>query len=415
MAAKKSPDGRAVAHVAIEQSILDRLHAELPAVAEATVTAVVDEVPQYGQARTGPITVELTRAVEQALGGFLKLAARSRGTNPGTPLALTLEAAYALGRGEAKSGRNMDALLSAYRVGARVAWREWSTTSVSAGMSPDTVAVFAELVFAYIDELSAASVAGHSDELANTGLVRQRHLEQLGSSLLSGAAVDELVAKAKRAQWDPPATLTAVLLPSAHTRTVLAALDPRCLRLDGVLVNLGNTSEAETTILLVPDVTAQARPALLRTVRGLQAYVGPTRSWTHVRESYLRALRALDLDLLETTGLEVIDTDRHLTTLILQADRTALDDLRAVVLQPILERSDASAERLIQTLRLWLLYQGRRDEIAAALHVHPQTVRYRVGQLRELYGDRLVDPEFVLALTIALAIPEVESSRVGGD
>ena len=34
--------------------------------------------------------------------------------------------------------------------------------------------------------------------------------------------------------------------------------------------------------------------------------------------------------------------------------------------------------------------------------MHPQTVRYRMGQLRELYGDRLDDPETVLELTIAL-------------
>ena len=46
---------------------------------------------------------------------------------------------------------------------------------------------------------------------------------------------------------------------------------------------------------------------------------------------------------------------------------------------------------------------GRREEVAAALFVHPQTVRYRMGQLRELYGDRLEDPETVLALTVALA------------
>ena len=39
---------------------------------------------------------------------------------------------------------------------------------------------------------------------------------------------------------------------------------------------------------------------------------------------------------------------------------------------------------------------------AAALFVHPQTVRYRMGQLRELYGDRLDDPDTVLALTVAL-------------
>ena len=34
--------------------------------------------------------------------------------------------------------------------------------------------------------------------------------------------------------------------------------------------------------------------------------------------------------------------------------------------------------------------------------MHPQTVRYRMGQLRELYGDRLDDPATVLELTLAL-------------
>ena len=34
--------------------------------------------------------------------------------------------------------------------------------------------------------------------------------------------------------------------------------------------------------------------------------------------------------------------------------------------------------------------------------MHAQTVRYRMGQLRELYGDRLDDPAYVLALVVAL-------------
>ena len=64
-----------------------------------------------------------------------------------------------------------------------------------------------------------------------------------------------------------------------------------------------------------------------------------------------------------------------------------------------------AAERLAETLRSWLLHQGRREEVAADLVVHPQTVRYRMTQLRELYGDRLTDPTTVLELTIALAVP----------
>lgn len=56
----------------------------------------------------------------------------------------------------------------------------------------------------------------------------------------------------------------------------------------------------------------------------------------------------------------------------------------------------------MDTLRAWLLYQGRRDEIAEALFVHPQTVRYRMGQLRERFGDRLTNPRSILELTVAL-------------
>ena len=53
----------------------------------------------------------------------------------------------------------------------------------------------------------------------------------------------------------------------------------------------------------------------------------------------------------------------------------------------------------------WLLHQGRRDEVAAELHVHAQTVRYRMQQLRELYGDRLRDERFVRELVVALPAP----------
>ena len=36
--------------------------------------------------------------------------------------------------------------------------------------------------------------------------------------------------------------------------------------------------------------------------------------------------------------------------------------------------------------------------------MHPQTVRYRMGQLRELYGERLDDPATLLDLTLALGV-----------
>jgi DNA-binding PucR family transcriptional regulator len=78
-------------------------------------------------------------------------------------------------------------------------------------------------------------------------------------------------------------------------------------------------------------------------------------------------------------------------------------DLRSQVLAPLAELRPATRQKLAETLRAWLLHQGRRDDVAAALFVHPQTVRYRMGQLRELYGDRLEDPATIRDLTLALA------------
>ncbi|MGH3781887.1 MAG: helix-turn-helix domain-containing protein, partial [Pseudonocardiaceae bacterium] len=44
-----------------------------------------------------------------------------------------------------------------------------------------------------------------------------------------------------------------------------------------------------------------------------------------------------------------------------------------------------------------------RKAVADELHVHTHTVRYRLAQLRELYGSALDDPGTRAALLLALA------------
>jgi DNA-binding PucR family transcriptional regulator len=64
----------------------------------------------------------------------------------------------------------------------------------------------------------------------------------------------------------------------------------------------------------------------------------------------------------------------------------------------------AERERLIDTLTAWLAHQRQTPPIAAALHVHPQTVRYRITRLRELLGDALDSPEGRFELELALRV-----------
>jgi hypothetical protein len=81
------------------------------------------------------------------------------------------------------------------------------------------------------------------------------------------------------------------------------------------------------------------------------------------------------------------------------------------VLQPLAGLPEAARQRLSQTLLAWLLHQGRREDVAAQLHVHPQTVRYRMGQVRELFGDRLDDPRTVRDLILVLPLDPATDRR----
>ena len=86
-----------------------------------------------------------------------------------------------------------------------------------------------------------------------------------------------------------------------------------------------------------------------------------------------------------------VDVKHHLE--LLYAERA---------LAPLAGLRPAARARLSATLRAWLDHPGQVQPVAERLHVHPQTVRYRVAQLRELFGERLDDPDARFELALAL-------------
>lgn len=379
-------------------TVITAMRAELPTVSDAVVQAVVAEVPSYSRAFAGTMGDNIRQAVGMALAGFLDRLDTTHSPAHDTS-EIVRQGAYDLGRGEARSGRTMDALLSAYRVGARVAWHELARPAVGSGMSSERVMVFAEQVFAYIDDLSAVSVAGHSDELETTGRVRQRLLERLAGLLVDGAEPDVLLSAARRAEWDPPATLTAVLVPAARLRGVVTALGPAGGRSLVVPADRTGLEEpANVAAVLVPDAK---RGVLRRVLREDRAVIGPSVEWLQAATSFRRAVRARAI----LAPTDTVDTEEHLLEIVRRCDARALADLRTRVLAPMDDLRPTARAKLEETLRAWLLCQGRRDDVAAMLFVHPQTVRYRMGQLRELFGERLTDPVRVAELVVALGPP----------
>lgn len=380
-----------MARSVLKADVVRELRRRLPDIAERAVQAVRHDVPPFA-AGVPMVGRNVEAAVAAALDEFL---ARLRtSTTPSASSSPGLDAAYALGRGEARSGRSIDVLLAAYRSGARASWLEMSVTLVERDVPTAVAADLAAWLFEYIDGLSAASVAGHADELVKTGRIREQYREALGRALLDGEDPDRLAAKVARADWVPPETLTAVVLPASQARTALRTLDA------STLLVAGSGETEEHTVLLVPDVHRR-REALVTSLRGRAATIGPARPWIEAATSHRRALRAQQV--IERRGTEPIDANEHLVTLVVNADTTAAADLRAEALAPLADLRPGTRDRLVETLRSWLLHQGRREEVAADLNIHAQTVRYRMTQLREIYGDALHDPRVVEKIIVALA------------
>ena len=104
------------------------------------------------------------------------------------------------------------------------------------------------------------------------------------------------------------------------------------------------------------------------------------------RDAARSARRAADaLRLVGSDGL--IYAQDHLTTLLLEHDPSLIAELAERRLAPLAGATPAQRERLLETLGAWLAHHGSVPDVARAIHVHPQTVRYRLNQLRERFGD----------------------------
>jgi DNA-binding PucR family transcriptional regulator len=98
----------------------------------------------------------------------------------------------------------------------------------------------------------------------------------------------------------------------------------------------------------------------------------------------------------------------HLPELLLLADPDIAGELRRQVLAPFEKVPQVRREPLLTTLRSWLLHAGNRVAVGRELHVHPQTVSYRMDRTRELVGADLEDPNHRWRLLLALMVEQVD-------
>lgn len=426
--------------------------------ADAITATILREVPEYAQPGDDDVARTVRRVAHEAVAGLRARVGDIAALAAVGPVpAADGEAAAAmfrdLGRLLAMEGRSLGALQAALRVGARVTWQRLHEQARQGQGDSAAFARIGETVFWYMDELAAASSAGYAEaraELAGeTGQLRRRLLDLLTASSAAPPAA-AIASLAQAAGWPLPRRVAAVALTPVAARTpgllppdVLADLTRRdpCLLIpdpDGP----GRRRQLAATLhaWLAAGGRAAAGPAppgqpsAGRLVAGPLpaaaplvavgpamplAAVGPAVPLSAASASLRWAGQALGLArrglvraAADTPGTApgaagpagLVWCEDHLPTLVLLADADLAATLSREALAPLRPLSPAQADRLARTLLAWLESAGDANAAARRLQVHPQTIRYRLRQVTELFGAALTDPDDRFQLLLALRV-----------
>lgn len=395
-----------MADSAVSATPWSRLPAELVTALRprlATIAhAVADEVTGtlFAGVTNNKVAADVDRGVRVALERFLDLVGTSQSALPDPVRETFVE----LGAAEAREDRTPETLHSALRIAARVMLRTMADALAEVRpLDTEDLIDLSDAITAYVDELAGASTDGFTLQLQEQAGERDRRRRMLAELLLRGNASERAVTAAADAiGWRRIDEIVPVILPPEQTRRAQFHF-----REDAVVIEREHDS-----VLMLRAGRLASRAQLDRALRASGAVVGPTVDWSQVPA----AVRLAELTGQLTAhhngdSTDPIFVDDHLASLALQGEHGAFAVLSQRRLAAFADLRQTTRERLLETLHSWLRHWGSRTEVAAELHIHPQTVSYRIRQLRDLLGDDLDDStarfELLLALADRAAAPPV--------
>ncbi|MBO9532483.1 MAG: helix-turn-helix domain-containing protein [Solirubrobacteraceae bacterium] len=379
-----------------------RLEPAVPALAELLVTEISTNVPQYTGRRSERFWTGIRQGVEQSLHVFLQLIGEPRGPDPQLRAIVR-----GLGRNEHEAGRTLDALQMAYRIGARHSWRTFATLIATEQLTTEQVTAFAESTFAFVDELAAESVAGYTESQAAAASEQER-LRSLLLTALTGPAPDTAMVRrtASAVGWLLPERVRAISTSGGELRALARSFGGDALTAAG---------EGDELVVLWPDPDGPGRSSRLELALSRvesPAALGPAVPLASAARSLRGARETLALGVRGGIGPGPWRWDDHLAAIGLAQAAEPLSELADRLIAPLRAESDGSRMRLLQTLEAVLDAGGNHGTAAHELGIHVQTVRYRLGRLRELLGPLLDDPKRRFELHVALRARRVAMGPV---
>ncbi|MDX6741297.1 helix-turn-helix domain-containing protein [Actinocorallia sp. A-T 12471] len=367
---------------------------ELDVIADEGVAEIEKSIPEYVRPHDPRYAGVVRTAVEYAIGHWFDML-----VDPDLDSTETIAFFRALGVGEAREARSMEAWQSAARVGTRATIEYITRRNAERGvdMPGAVVGQLTNSVLVYIDILAEAVAAGHAEAGAREVGEFQGRLRRMLELLLEGGdrALKDVRELAAKTGWAIPQSVAVV---AVHERDAEPARRPALP--SEVLVGL----HLAEPCLLVPDPGGPGRRRMLEHgLRGWFAALGPSVPVTEAARSRAWANRALDLARrghLPDDGLVV--AEEHLPTLFIVPHADLVDRVAERRLGPLLELRPRQRRVLAETLLACLESGFNATEVAQRLHMHAQTIRYRVRQLEGLLGDEIYHPDQRLELHMVL-------------
>ncbi len=360
---------------------------DLEEVARRMVTVFQAEIPSYRDLPDSMVQGEILEIAQRNLGQFFRSLIDDR---PLSDEELTPFSDSA--RQRAAEGLPLEDLLHAYRLGGRLGWE--ALVAVATPDEQTTLLPSVARLMEYIDRVSDAVTEIYHDERAHMVSDDERRVLDLFEGLQHTAPLDprtiELAHQIGFPLEDRYLPFSACLVDEpAHANAQLAA----SLRARGVLA----VTNGDRVSGLLPQ---DGDPAALGGAGALLA-VGPPTPRAEL------AAMLLDLRLLIDVGRRDgregdLRLEEFLPELLLARSPHLAAMLEGHVYGPLESAAEKGGADLLTTLEAFLEAALDRRAAADALHVHPNTLDYRLRRIEELTGLQFADPDAVMLMALAI-------------
>jgi hypothetical protein len=362
---------------------------DLGTVVPGIVDRIRREIPSYGVVDRAEHEHAVTLQYEGLLTGLIT-------RRP--PSGEESERARELGRRRAQQGLALESMVSAYHVGYR---EMWNTLLGRAG--PGDRAMRSELaglvgtVWLWIEQASSAAADAYGATVRAEDAARLALTHRfLGALAAGGPVTAEHAQMAQALGFDPAGAFQAVCSPAdAWPDEDTTALRHRMRRRRGTLLCAGRDNVLVAVLQGIPS------EALVEAMHHLspRAAVGVGLTRTGLAGAAVSIIDALEVLPTGSTGeVAAFERDWLIATVRPQADRLA------ALLGPCRTTARAHPD-LAETIRAFAEHGFSLTGTGRALHIHPNTVRYRLDRWQELTGWDVRTWTGLSAAMVALGLP----------